>query len=399
MQPAVPSADAAGVVVERRDVRAAIEVAIGFRIVDGDTTLRGLRLSRRHLIVEEAEAPRARSAMLHVPLSGFELVLPVRLTPAEVEGASDAGVRRYEMVDLDARTEATLVQLVRVVTAGWLPTAEDLAAGWDAETPRPGESAAAVRRRTMPWVALVVSLVALVGGVAAIASKLYADWTTIRAEAAAVTAPRFDLVSSEYGTVVAGGPSVRSRVKPGDTLVTVESEEIQSGIETERANLAYFGAAAPVPGAEENWVGLGPNPLRAELARRRLEALEKRASGLVFRSNCDCTVLWAAPPGTRVGPGMLLMSLTAAAPAELKVAALIAPEDAASLVNGQRALVLPAGGEDIPASVEAVRYQFIPLPMIGLSEPASDQVTVTLKFDGPIGDLAPGTPVTVVITR
>ncbi|MBB5755154.1 hypothetical protein [Prosthecomicrobium pneumaticum] len=399
MQPAVPPADAAGVVVERRDVRAAIEVAIGFRVVDGETTLRGLRLSRRHLVVEEAEAPRARSAMLHVPLSGFELVLPLRLVPAEVEGAADAGVRRYEMVELDARTEATLVQLVRVVTAGWLPTAEDLAAGWDAETPRPGESAAAVRRRTMPWVALVVSLIALVGGVAAIGSKLYADWTTIGAEAAAIIAPRIDLISGEYGTVVAGGPSMRTRVKPGDTLVTVESDEIRAGIETERANLAYFGAAAPDLGAEDSHVGLGPNPLRAELARRRLEALEQRAAALTFRSNCDCSVLWAAAPGTRVAPGMLLMSLMAAGQDQIKAAALIAPADAVSVVSGQPALVRAAGGAEFAASVEAVRYQFAPMPMIGLGDPADGRATVILRFDGPLGDLAPGTPVTVVISR
>ena len=387
-----------GLSLGRRDSQQAVEVALRFELVDGARTLHGERLSRRHLVVIDDESARMgvvapRDLMLRVALNGFDLVLPLK---AVAGATAPDGTRRYDIVEMDARTEATLAQLVRVVLTGWLPDAEDLARGWDEETPlSPAHEARQSPRGAWRWFVLMAITLCLVGGLGLIGHRFYLGLTTTVAESAAVTAPRYDIFSPAYGAVGPDAVVTGASVLPGQLLVRVASDEIEAAIAMERADLDLAASLSPASAAVA-----GEAAARVAAARARLRAHERRLAALTFTSRCTCTVLWVARQETMVAPGTLLVSLVESDPDLVRVEALVGAHAAQSIRPGQRAEVRAANSATGHAAVvEAVRYESTPIPKVGLQSGGSGKVTVVLKVEDSSLALTPGTPVNAVVFK
>lgn len=382
-----------GLRVDRRDVREGLEVAIPFRIRCGDRLLEGLRLSPAHLVIEdqgrnELSLTDAMDLSLHLGLSGTELTLQLTAVTAPRE-ASEPGSRRLDIVTIDPDAAATLEQFVRIAATGWLPRAEDLAKRWDSETPLSPQGSGPGQGRVLPWVILFASAILLIAGLGFIGHDAYGNFTTIHAQTAAISAPRTDVFSHEYGTVAANIAGVGTSVRPGQFLARVNSEDLKAQIEIESANLADLESDS-----------LGASLRRREIVQSRIAALERRQRALSYEARCYCKVLWSAPAGAPVAPGTLLMSLVAAKADEIRVEALVTPRDALEIVPGRKAQVTPAGfAGGRRAHVEAVKYEFVPAPKVGLGKRAEGLVTVVLVVEEAVEELVPGTPADVFIWK
>lgn len=398
-----------GLSVDRRPMQDVVEVSLPFRLNDAGRISQGLRLSRRHLIVAEDAhgeallAAAEREVEVHVGLDGFDLVLPVTVA-ASSTSKPGAGEIRLDIVDMDERTEATLVQLVRTALTGWLPHAEDLARGWDEETPMRAGAPAAVQRKGVHWLPLAASLLLLVLGIGAAAFQIYLSVTTIPTDVAAVTAARYDIVSPEYGVVAEGGTPAGTEVTTGQPLLRVQSAEVEAALLQQSAVLEAAEAALPAALRLRGVTSTDPAAVGAVLQRDRelgkLSALQRRSAALSFAARCTCTVLWAAVPGSTVAPGALLMSLVVSDPRQIRIEALVKPQAALSIQPGQAARVTIAGdATEHMARVEQVRYQTSPIPKVGLGTNRDDRPTVVLALDDPKVALVPGTPVDVLILK
>lgn len=378
-----------GLQMQTRDRRRAIDVALHFVVRCAGQSFTGLRLSRERLLlaVTTDMAVPSGAVELHIPLSGFELVLPMRISPSVAPSGTPAAAW-FEIVELDGRAEDSLAQLIRSIATGWLPTIDDFAAPRDAETPIKAAQAPPAAPRIAPWLALAGSVFILVAALGVAAGGIYRQLTSIEAGAAAVTAPRIDLVSPDYGSVGPGAVRDGMEVAPGAPLVRLVSAEIAAGIETERAEIAYQQQQAM------------PQRDQLDRATQRLGALERRAAALAFASTCVCTVLWAAPAGTPVAPGALLASLAVTDPDKLRIEALVTPAEALAIGAGQRAEVRVAGADTaFAAVVETVRYAASPVPRVGLDNNRNGQATVVLVPVEPVDGLVPGAPANVVISK
>lgn len=392
-----------GLSVERRSSQEAVEVSVRFRLNISGTSAEGLRLSRRHLVVAETAhtavlfEPVTRDVEVHVELDGFNLVLPLKV--AASEGERSRGEVHLEIVDMDERTEVTLVQLVRTALTGWLPGAEDLARGWDEETPIQSGPVTASQRKAMHWLPIAASLLLLLTGLCAATFQIYLSLTTISTDVGAVTAPRYDIVSPEYGIVDAGAVAAGSTVETGQPLIRLHSAEIDAAVAQQQALVDTL--TPPSAGLQLRGV-TSADPAAIERQREvgRLEALQRRNEALSFFARCTCTVLWTAPQGSAIAPGALLMSLVVSDPKLIRIEALVKPSAALSVRPGQAARVSPAGETtQYPATVEQVRYQTSPVPKVGLGATRDDRPTVILRLDDPAPQLIPGTPVEVLIVK
>jgi hypothetical protein len=393
-----------GLTVERRSTQEVVEVSVRFVLSHAGGNAQGVRLSRRHLVVaagahETSLFERSpRDVEVHVRLDGFDLVLPLKVA-ASAANTSASGEVRLDIVHMDERTEVTLVQLVRTALTGWLPGAEDLARGWDDETPIQAAPAPAPQRKGIHWLPITASLLVLATGLCAAAFQIYLSATTIRTDAAAVTAARYDIVSSEYGVVGAGVRAAGSTVETGQPLVRIRSAEIDSALAEQQAtveSLSPPSSSLPLRGVAST----DPAVIRWQRETGRLDALKRRDEALSFFSKCTCTVLWSAPEGSAVAPGALVMSLVVSDPKLIRIEALVKPTAALSVRPGQAARVTPSGQQtQYAATVQQVRYQTSPVPTIGLGATRDDRPTVILTLDDPSLELVPGTPVEVLILR
>ncbi|MGC4024542.1 MAG: hypothetical protein QM744_04925 [Mesorhizobium sp.] len=288
-----------------------------------------------------------------------------------------------DIVGLGDEAAATLNHFVRIAVTGWLPRAEDLAEGWDGETPIKPPSAPSSRARLFPWLVFAASAGLLILGAGLVAKDVYYGLTRIRAEAAAISAPRTDLISHEYGTVAPDVAAVGTPVTQGKFLVRIISDDVEAAIKMEAADLALL---------QENDPTASSN--RREIVRSRLAALERRKQALTYRSQCVCKVIWAAAPNSPVAPGTLLLSLVSSGAAEIRVEAFVSPADALDITPGQLATVTPAGSAvSHTAHVSAVKYEFVPAPKVGLGR-RDGFVTVELAIDGAVDDSFPEPPQT-----
>lgn len=398
-----------GLRIDRRDAQEAVEVSVRFTLREGERLHQGVRLSRRHLVVtddgqgEAIPASEPRDVVLQVELSGFNLVLPLRVVAGP---AAPVGFVRLDIVEMTKRAEATLVQLVRTALTGWLPQAEDLARGWDEETPVQAAPAPPSNGKPVHWLPITASILLLLLGLGVAGYQSYLALTTIPTAAAAVTSARYDVISSEYGLVAEGALPAGTEVVDGQVLLRVESAELDSDLALIAAELE---PETPPPASAVQLRGVSTDPsdtaAAAVAARRdrelgRLRALERRSAALSFSAHCTCTVLWTAPPGTAVAPGALLMSLVVSDPDQIRVEALINPRDALAVRPGQAALVRFANDETRHrAIVQQVRYDTSPVPMVGLGTDRDDRATVILKLDDPENAAIPGSPANVTIIK
>lgn len=369
-----------GLEVERRSGRHAVEVSIPFYMAVDNRMLTGARLSLRQVTVraDRLLLPAGQiDVSLHVRLEGFNVRLPLRLAPATPGG--EPSEWRFDILDMHPHTEEALTQLVRTSLSGWMPSASDLASGWDEETPR-SRPATKGLGTGMHCAVLVAGLVLAAIGLAFAVQQAYFLHATVPLETAAVTAQRLDILSPEYGEVAEGSVTAGMTVQPGEPLIRVASDMLGAAIDLEQ-----FAPFEAVPD-ERRSTG-------------RLEALKRRLGALSFTSRCTCTVLWAASPGVSVAPGALLMSLVVSDPAEVRVEAWIPPRLAPEVHAGQKASVTLSGSaKTYAATVEGVTYATSPVARVGLG-PRGDMATVTLKLDDADAGLVPGRPATGVIFK
>ncbi|OJW59809.1 MAG: hypothetical protein BGO57_05020 [Sphingomonadales bacterium 63-6] len=328
-------------VVERRDPRTFVEVALDFRLTDGDRVYEGVRLSRCVLTVKlppsanEAweQGGTNRTVKLNVPLSGFELVLEVTAVP-QVDGKIRDGLLHYVIAPYEVRAQAVLAQIVRVVLTGVLPTVDDLQSGQDAETPLPEQAAhTGSGTRFIPKAVLALGIVALMLGGGFFGARVWASATTVEAVAARLVAPRSDVLALDTGRV--GGVAVLpgQRVNKGQLLAVLDAPQAH-------AQLA------------ENEMRFARADARSQEALL-LASLRGRVAALRYKSPCDCTVEWIAPVGSTLAPGLPLAVLSAAAPADMRVIARVPAEREGELQRGQGAEVRIAGAPPIAAKVES----------------------------------------------
>lgn len=370
-----------GLEVERRTERDAIEVSLPFVLTVAGRSLTGARLSLQQVTVEadmRAMPEGEFEAALHVQLDGFNVAMALVIAPSP-SPANVPGQWRFDIVDLRPETGAALAQLVRSSLSGWLPNADDLALGWDEETPQQPAVAISPRRTSIQWIMLGLGLLAAVLGLIFASQQAYFLFATVPLESAAVTSQRLDIISPEYGEVAAGAALPGTTVQPGDTLIRVASDTLSAAIDLEQVAQAETSETDRRPG--------------------RLAALERRLKALSFSSRCTCTVLWAASPGIAVAPGALLMSLVVSDPADIRVEAWVPPRVAPEVRPGQQASVTFSGDpKTYPATVEGVSYDTSPIAKIGLM-PRGDMATVSLRLDDPAAGLVPGRPATGVIFK
>lgn len=365
--------------VARRDGADFIEVPLAFTLSDGTRAWAGLRLSRRALVVTATEpmpVPDAAASIamnLLLPFDGFDLRLPVAGQFVPVAGVP--GHWRFEFTALDPRVELAIAQVLRGVLMGVVPGPEDIAAGWDAETPD-GAGAAHPSPRRRPLLTIGCALL-LIAGLAALCHQGYLALTQVAARAAAVSAQRIDILSAEFGTVAAGVLAAGAGVGPGDVLLRVDSPAVAS----------LLAEADALPVADGHRAG-------------RLAAARRRDAALTVSANCLCRVLWSAPAGMPVAPGTLVASLVVSDPAQLRVEALVPASVAGSLLAGQAAAIgWPGSSASIAASVETVRYDIAPVARVGLGPDRGSSATVVLKPASPERLPVPGTPVNVIIFK
>ncbi|RFC67701.1 hypothetical protein DY251_08850 [Mesorhizobium denitrificans] len=380
-----------GLEVERRDSREGVEVTLPFKVFHGEHCYKGIRLSRTHLVVaNDHEMPAFPASQpidvsVRLTLSGTEFVLSLSV----MANACEPGMTKLDIADISEEAATTLSNFVRIAVTGWLPRAEDLAKGWDSETPLKQASTPSVRRGIFPWLVFGASALLLAFGVTFTAQQIYYDMTRIRAEAAAISAPRTDLISHEYGSVAPDIVGVGAKAKPGQFLARVVSDDLEASMKMEEADLALLKESESVPSSAG----------KQEIIQGRIAALERRRQALSYRSQCECKVIWAAPPNTPVAPGTLLVSLVASGADQIRVEALVSPADALNISPGQMATVTPAGSAiGRSAHVGAVKYEFVPAPKIGLGK-REGFVTVELVIDGAVDELIPGTPADVLIWK
>jgi hypothetical protein len=370
-----------GLEIERRSERDALEVSVPFIALADGHSFKGVRLSLRQVTVQADLMPVSDEALeisLQVELDGFYVGMPVLVAAAQNTGR--AGEWSFEILAMSPSTEAALTQLVRSSVSGWLPSAGDLARGWDEETQRPAKAEKRAKRAGLHWIALVAAAIVAAAGVAFAGQQAYALVATVPFESASVTSQRIDILSPEYGEV-AEGLVAGAQVKPGDPLIRVASETLSAAIDIE--------AAAPQPGAEPV-AGRPASPL---------SALQRRLAALSFTAHCTCTVLWAASPGVPVAPGALLMTLVISDPTEIRVDAWVPPRLAPGIHAGQKATIRLSGdARDQSATVVGVTYDDAPVAKVGLAS-RGDMATVTMKLDATDITLVPGQPATGVIYK
>lgn len=368
-------------VIEPRDGDDVVELAVAFTVEDGPSSWAGERLSRRHLLVRATQvgpvgvSDEVRPVNVLVPLGGYDLRLPMRARLRPLPHAS--GLLCFDIVAMDQPVEAALGQVFRSLLVGYLPDAQDLARGWDEETPQRPPSAAVSRKSS--WLVLLAGLLLMGLALWALCYQGFVMLTQVRSRTAAVSAQRIDLVSPEYGVVGEDAHIAGARVAPGDVVATIRSAQLE-------AALAEADAAAPEPG-----------DLRQAGLHR---ALERRLESLTFRAKCLCAVLWSATPGTNVAPGALVASLVVTDPAQVRVEALVQAATASALEAGQGGTISwasnPAG---IAATVESVRFDTAPIARVGLGSDRAQSATVILKADDPTLLPPAGTPVNVLIYK
>lgn len=404
-QPAAQQIRPPGLEIDRRPASAPIELALSFDVVSRVGTFQGVRLSHRHLVVASsipAIHQLGGAVKLRVALAGYDLVLPVDI---ELDTAQTlrSGEHLFRITELDQRSADMLAQLIRVGMTGWLPDVADLARGWDEETPVKTAQPQKSSVRLGSWFIAALAAIALGSGIAAIGQRLFLDATTTTADIAAVTAPRIDIASAEYGTVSSEVAPIGSSLTPGQLAVRVKSDaldadllvEISTLTEPERVEVEKL-----MTSQKEGDVTWQDIPAGFTAAQGRALALERRQMALTFYSSCTCTVVWSAKPGAAVAPGALLMSLASSEPDQVRIEARVSPGDALALHPGTTAQVtVPNQGRSYPAVVEAITYGAAPIPKFGLPIEAGNRATIVLRPLDPSEPLVPGTPVSVVLSK
>ena len=306
------------VAVERRSPRTFVEVALDFRLADGDKLYHGVTLSRCMLTVKlppEARTPDIaagpnRSVKLHIPLSGFELALDVAAI-LMVDGKTEDGFLHYRIATGEVRTQAVLAQIVRTVLTGVLPTVDDLVLGHDDETPSSASSAQS--GSTLPARLLLgAATAALALGVAVFGVNIWNSATTVTSDAAQVVAPHTELLSLDFGRVGEVRVIPGAQVRKGQVLLQLD----------------FSGSA---------W----------------LASLKTSEEFLAYTSPCDCTVEWMADTGSTVKPGTPLMVLAKTDPADQRVLARV-PLELEQAVHAGQLAIIKADGTSFKAHVESV---------------------------------------------
>ncbi|WP_145200206.1 HlyD family efflux transporter periplasmic adaptor subunit [Sphingobium sp. B2] len=336
------------VAVERRSPRSFVEVALDFRLADGDKLYHGVTLSRSILTVKlppEARTPDIAagangSVKLHIPLSGFELALDVAAIPM-MGGETEDGFLRYRIATGEVRTQAVLAQIVRTVLTGVFPTVDDLVLGHDDETPSSASSAQSggtLPARLLPGAAIA----ALALGVAVFGVNIWNSLTTVTSDAAQVAAPHVELLSLDFGRV---------------------------------------GEVRVIPGAQ---VSKGQVLLQLDLPGSAwLTSLKTSEEPLAYISPCDCTVEWMADTGSTVKPGTPLMVLAKTNPADQRIVARIPVEREQAVHAGQLAMI-KVDGRSFRAHVESVGGNVGMVAEFG-QKPSGGTVPVLLSFDHAVG--------------
>lgn len=334
--------------VERRNPRSFVEVALDFRLADGDKLYHGVRLSRCVLTVKlppEARTPDFAagangSVKLHIPLSGFELALDVAAIPM-VDGETEGGFLHYRIAADEVRTQAVLAQIVRTVLTGVLPTVDDLVLGHDDETPQSASSAQSGGTLRSKLV-LGAAITALALGAAVFGMNIWSSATTVASDTAQIAAPHVELLSLDFGRV-------------GDVRV--------------------------IPGAQ---VRKGQVLLQLDLSGSAwLASLKKSEEPLAYTSPCDCTVEWMADTGSTVKPGTPLMVLAKNDPADQRIVARVPVEREQAVHAGQLATV-KADGKSFKAHVENVGGNAGMAAQFG-QKAGGGTVPVLLSFDQAVG--------------
>ena len=404
-QPAAQHIRPPGLEIDRRPAAAPIELSLNFDVISRVGTFQGVRLSHRHLVVASSTPAIHQlggAVKLRVALAGYDLVLPLGID-LDAAQAMRPGEHLFRITELDQRSADMLAQLIRVGMTGWLPDVEDLARGWDEETPVKSAPAQKVSIRWRSWLIAALAALALGSGIAAIAQRLIADATTVTADIAAVTAPRIDIASAEYGTVSSDIVGIGTKLVPGQLVARIQSDALDADLLVEISTLSEAERVEVeklMTSQKEGEVTWQDIPAGFTAAQGRALALERRQLALNFYSSCTCSVVWSAKPGSAVSPGTLLLSLASTEPDQVRIEARVSPQDALALHPGTRAEVaVPSQGRSYEAVVEAVTYGAAPIPKFGLPVEAGSRATIVLKPLDPSEPLAPGTPVSVVLSK
>lgn len=307
----------AGIMVERRNPRTFVEVALDFRLIDGEKTYQGVKLSRCLLTVKLP--PRQRlsdvdtkqglargKVQLRLPLSGFELALEVEAVPL-VDGRAGRGMLQFVIAPGEVHSQAILAQIVRSALTGVLPTVDDLTLGHDEETPQAGPAQPVTgtteRRRFAPVLFLAGSVLALTLAAGAYGKSLWAAATTVSSEVARFAAPHNEILSLDYGRAVTVAVARGDRVGKGQMLLKLE----RNGKET------------------------------------------------IYRSPCDCAVSWMLDAEDTVAPGTALALLVEDLARDRHVLARIPAARESEVHPGQTARVEAIrGGPVLEGKVEAI---------------------------------------------
>ena len=338
--------------------------------------------------------PGCLAAEQTVDREGFVLTFPfvgynasLQVTARRVYGDRAEPRSGYQICDIDEHQTEVLRRLIRAHLAGQILTVDGLIKPLDPQTKRtrqsPRDVATAERlpgkkrwgRRAA--YSVFVALAIVTAGTFAVAA--FERLAIVRAEFAAVTAPKLDVLAPANGQLSYGDLLPDGRIARDTLLGKIADPDLAAGLAQARSRHAYtdqllniishqtsgdearvaegldLNGKADLPLTDERIPVDAANRVdtlraRADLNRAALAALEVRTAANSLVSPCDCTVTWSAGDGAWVRTGEPVFTLVRTRPRDVQVEALVPLRSVERIRDHGQAFVRLSGSDSLTSA-------------------------------------------------